>query len=424
MSSFNRQRRAFLRQSFTGAGLLVIGGSLYRCGGEESTDEDDDGVGGGGGPGGQGGEGGLGQGGQGQGGQGGSGQTLTSNIPNLGPLNPPDANGVRLPDGFTSRIVARSGESPTGSSFVWHGAPDGGAVFPTGDGGWIYVSNAELNGSGGASALVFSSTGEVIDAYSILTGTSRNCAGGPTPWGTWLSCEEVGSGQVYECDPFGVEAAVAHPALGIFKHEAAAIDPDNEHVYLTEDESDGRLYRFTPAAYPDLSAGTMEVLQVLNGAEGATQWLPLPDPLATSTDTRLQVPQSTAFAGGEGIWFHDGVVYFSTKGDNHVWAYETATGNLSIIYSGGGILSGVDNVVVSAGGDVLVAEDGGDLEIVAVTPSGALVSVMQLVGHGSSEITGPDFDPSRQRLYFSSQRGTTGSSYAGVTFEITGPFFV
>ena len=83
------------------------------------------------------------------------------------------------------------------------------------------------------------------------------------------------------------------------------------------------------------------------------------------------------------------------------------------------ILKGVDNLTVSCCGDVLVAEDGGDMEIVAILPGGALKPVVQVTGHPNSEITGPAFDPSGTRLYFSSQRG---SGNGGVTYEITGPF--
>ena len=64
------------------------------------------------------------------------------------------------------------------------------------------------------------------------------------------------------------------------------------------------------------------------------------------------------------------------------------------------------------------------MQLVAITPAGAVVPMLQLVGHSSSEITGPAFDPGGGRLYFSSQRGTTGNSADGVTFEITGPFIL
>ncbi len=176
-----------------------------------------------------------------------------------GALAAPDANGIRLPAGFTSRVVARSGRTVTGTSYTWHNAPDGGACYADGT-GWIYVSNSEINPSGGASAVRFSSTGTITSAYRILSGTRQNCAGGRTPWNTWLSCEEVSLGYVYETDPWGTNAATQRPAMGRFKHEAAAADPVRKVVYLTEDETNGRLYRFVPTTWGDLSAGTLQVL--------------------------------------------------------------------------------------------------------------------------------------------------------------------
>jgi len=390
-------RRRFLQKSFAGMGWMMAGTMLARC-------SDD-----------------------------GGGSSATSNIANLGPLGDPDENGLRLPEGFTSRVVARSGLEVGSSGYVWHNAPDGAAVFLTDDGGWIYVSNSETVSTvgGGAGAVRFASNGDIVDAYRILGGTNINCAGGATPWGTWLSCEELSRGEVWECDPLGQSTAVVRPAMGVFQHEAVAIDEANRHAYMTEDVPDGGFYRFVYDTQGDLSAGELQIAEVVgDGPEGMVEWRTVPDPSAADTDTRLQVSSSTPFKGGEGIWYHQGIVYFSTKGDNRIWAYDTDTAMLTILYdaatSSTPILTGVDNITVSPTGDVLVAEDGGNMEIVAITPAGTLLPIVQVTGQDQSEITGPAFDPSLQRLYFSSQRGTEGGplGVGGITYEVTGPFFV
>lgn len=393
MSEQQYNRRNFLRMGLTGAGLFAAGG-LLRHQSAMASEAD-----------------------------GGAFYSLN----NIGDLLAPDENGVMLPPGFKSRIVARSGEAPAGlPGYTWHPAPDGGATFASDDGGWIYVSNSEVRSNGGGvGAIRFNADAEIVDAYPILRNTTINCAGGSTPWGTWLSCEEFPRGQVYECDPMGIKPAQVRPALGTFKHEAVAVDTLNQCLYLTEDLPDGGFYRFRPdRPFPDLSSGQLEIASIVE-SDGSSfiEWLAVPDPLAMRVETRKQVLGYAPFRGGEGIAMYDNKTYFTTKHDNRVWCYDVITAQLTVLYdiatTDTPILKGVDNVVITATGDVLVAEDGGNMQIVALTAEERVIPLVQIIGHERSEVTGPAFDPSYQRLYFSSQRGSLGNSSGGITYEIS-----
>ena len=337
-----------------------------------------------------------------------------------GSLLAANANGIQLPTGFSSRIVATSGTTVANSTYVWHSDPDGGSCFPKNGDGWVYVSNSEgVVGAGGVGVIEFAPNGAVAGGYRILTGTTRNCAGGRTPWYTWLSCEESGSaGQVYECDPLRSGNGVVRPALGAFNHEAAVVDPQTSKVYLTEDNPVGRLYRFTPTTPGILSSGTLEAASV---SGDTVTWRP------TSAAQPDRQGTTSAFDGGEGAWIHGRSLFFTTKGNNRVYELGLDDQRLTILYDAAAVpnapLTGVDNITAHpASGDLFVAEDGGNMELCVIAWVGGVRQVtpfLRILGHSGSEVTGPAFSPDGSRLYLSSQRGSNGN---GVTFEITGPF--
>lgn len=342
--------------------------------------------------------------------------------PGYGHLRPPDANGLKLPEGFRSRVVARGGHEVGSTGYRWHVASDGAATFPTRDGGWILASNSEAP-EGGASAIRFRRDGSAADAYRILAGTTQNCSGGGTPWGTWLSCEEVEGGRVWECDPTGVRSATVRPALGAFKHEAAAVDPGGGQIYLTEDLADGCFYRFTPERWPNLNTGLLEVARVEGGR---VSWLEVPDPQGRAKPTRHQVPRATAFKRAEGIWLDSGTAYISTTVDSRVLAFDVEPQRLEVIYDGlasaRAPLLRVDQLTGSRAGELFVCEDihTEEIDLGVISPSGEVSRFLSVTGraHRDSELTGAAFDPSGRRLYLASQRAERD----GIIYEIAGPF--
>src|SRR5262245_47468625 len=384
------------------------------------------------------------------------------------------------PADFDVRLVMRFGVNPVtldATGTLGHVNPDGGAVYPLSDGGWIYVSNSEINPGGSVSALRFDSTGDVIDYYRICTNTRQNCAGGQTPWGTWITCEEVTGGYCYETDPMGIEPQRRLDALGARNgREAVAIDPRNHVVYQTLDNSAGKFVRFVsdPSDLTTLSNGVTRMGMVT----GVSQRLFIPAfngmpeynnavvPNDATGNSRLRQARpiqwvddtgtlGTNFNGGEGIWYYEvpealrtiptagtvptrGVMFFARKNDNRIWAVDVENNLSELTYgtengrafpnrrNGGGTASNfnqVDNVHISPAGDVLVAEDGTAMRLAIMINNQPAKLLMQIT-LGTSEIAGPAFTPDGSRIYFSSQRGpsgTAGTGASGVIYEMTIP---
>jgi secreted PhoX family phosphatase len=244
-----------------------------------------------------------------------------------------------------------------------------------------------------------------------------------------LSCEEWDGGRVFECYLDGRPARQLRD-LGRFAHEAAAVDPVGRRVYLTEDRPNGRFYRFVPDRYPDLQGGQLEAARVSwsdsERLSGTVTWTRVEKWLPAALNP-LTAARTTAFRGGEGCWYDAGLVYFATKGDKRIWTHDPARETIACIYAvdraQGSPLRSVDNIVVSRSGDLYVAEDGGGMKLVLITPEATGTPFLELHDHEGSEITGPAFTPAGDRLIFSSQRGRAGSG-RGTTFEIRGPFRV
>jgi uncharacterized protein len=228
----------------------------------------------------------------------------------MGPLLPPDENGVQLPAGFSSRVIAVVNEPPIPSNptFLWHSDPDGGAVFRTDDGGWIYLSNCEARDAttlfgqlpaipviselatreslealspvigpvtgllplspplvlpfqGGVSALRFDKDGNLVDAYPVQRNTTTNCSGGATPWGTWINGEEIVDGYMFECSPLRDGGTpIRLDRFGRKAHEMVAVDVAGRAIYHTE-EVTGRSLLSNRVHEPGVAAGRKAGLQ-------------------------------------------------------------------------------------------------------------------------------------------------------------------
>jgi secreted PhoX family phosphatase len=317
--------------------------------------------------------------------------------------------------------------------------------------------------SGGTTTLVFDvENGELVEDYASLSGTVRNCAGGPTPQGSWLSCEETTAingvtrhGYVFEVPSAGLADAVPLRAMGRFSHEATATDPDTGIVYETEDAGSSALYRFVPANPANLAAGgvleamklagTTDTIDWTTGMSAAAEWVVVdnPDwgPGEPSTWVQAAAKGAARISRGEGAWYGNGVIYVvSTSGgparQGQVFAYDPVAATFTCVFSSpsSSVLNAPDNITVSPRGGMVLCEDGSGLEYMhGLTPDGEIFTfaqnnvvlppeVMAARGYtGSNDFTGSEwcgatFEPKNGNWLFANVQGP------GITFAITGPW--
>lgn len=417
-----------------------------------------------------------------------------------GPLKR-DPNGIMdLPEGFQYKIISQYGETMDDGLRLPH-RPDGMAAFPGSNGRTVIIRNHEVSAGanpdegpfsgrpqnllsnispssifdsgrgtpalGGTTNLVYDTRRqEVISQHLSLAGTIRNCAGGPTPWNTWITCEETvqRADEHYEVDHGYVFEVTAHEephlvdpvpikSMGRFNHEAVAVDPDSGVIYLTEDRGDGLLYRWIPNQAGNLLAGgQLQALVIRDHASMDTRnwgdgpdirpgdqysvtWMDLENIDAPEDDLRLRGFEQGAarFARGEGMWYGNGAVYFAcTNGGDarkgQIWSYTPSPNEgtsaedqqpgvleLFVEPNDATVIENADNLTVSPWGDLIVCEDGsGEQFLVGVTPQGELYKFGRNALN-ESELAGATFSPDGSTLFFNIQS-------SGLTLAVTGPW--
>lgn len=416
-----------------------------------------------------------------------------------GKLRKDPAGILNLPDGFTYRIISTRGDKMSDGLLV-PGLGDGMATFKgTGDNVIIIrnheVSPGDLENSafgkppylinnvkkskfydfgggqspciGGTSTIVYNTKSKtIVTQYLSLVGTIRNCAGGPTPWKSWISCEENtnNASKILEQDhgynfevPAREDIHLVDPvpikAMGRFNHEAICVDPRTSIVYQTEDRHDGLIYRYIPFTPEKLhDGGKLQVLVIKDWKSFDTrnwptsknrmssnkkyqvEWMDIYDVESPEDDLRYKGFDNGAavFARGEGMWFGDNEVYFAcTNGGREmigqIFRYTpsvhegtekeaSAPGILELFIepNNSNLLESCDNMTIGSNGHLVLCEDHERPRIVGVTPEGKTYHIAKNVGF-KSEFAGATFSPDGKVLFVNIQK-------PGITLAIEGPW--
>lgn len=426
------------------------------------------------------------------GGSGHEGLTAGAGEGGYGPLRAAGPD-LTLPDGFQYVRLGVEG-SPMSTGEPTPGRHDGMAAFPGPDGLVRLIRNHEEAtdaararhfgnpdraydplGPGGTTTLDVRipdwGGAEVVRDFPSLNGTLINCAGGPTPWGSWLTCEETTRGEthgyvrphgyIFEVPAAANEEVEPVPlrAMGRFVHEALAVDPETWIVYHTEDARynaergwpGSGFYRSIPEERGVLRSGSRLQVLAVDGSpvyhtiSGQTPgerlpavWLDIdePDPPEAEADPGAVFKEgirkgAARFDRLEGAWWGDGGVFFhSTNGGDarlgQVWHYRPLGpdhGELVLVFESpdGDLLRHPDNITVSPRGGIVLCEDSDrNPYLRGLTPDGRIFDFAQNIAN-EIELAGACFSPDG-RVLFVNMQGRMHLGFPGVTFAIWGPW--
>jgi uncharacterized protein len=336
------------------------------------------------------------------------------------------------------------------------------------DGGTPYLNNPEItyagDGAGGTTNLIFDPhEGKWEKVWSSLAGTRRNCAGGVTPWGTWITCEETDAANHGWSFEVGAVKGIPNPltAMGRFSHEANMVDPRTGYVYETEDAGPSGFYKFVPNSRGKLwQGGTLYMLAVkgqsnLNlsaaypiGTIWDVQWVRIDDPTAATQSCFEQgaARGGAGFSRLEGAWWGDKTGFFLTTnggvaGEGQVFEYDPRAETVKLIYDAPNAneLDNPDNITVTPRGGLLLCEDAAgnnftegerlvgltlDGETFTFAQNNINLTAAQIGGAGKriaaadyrqSEWAGACYSPDGKWLFVNIQT-------PGITFAIKGPW--